>query len=904
MKELSRFFKLTQSQSQEFFDKQTSSLLPFLTNDKSKKSFVLCNKIKETYVIYSKFILDSKKLINRMTLELIDPLGQFTKSMINIYNENLTKLEKLILKVKRSRRNFEQVQQDYYKISHKYRQSENNNTKNDTIGATQKTDDAIALKLRLKAKANNYEQVYIYELSKYNTEMEEHNNEYLKFNKSLNQNEESRIFFMKTTMDKYQNIMSDIGKLQKEFSEYISKSFTNDMCSKDLSDCESYYKKRFTGTNRRFVHEKFVKFDEIYKKNSNDIEQQLNNFEIIEVNSEEGNNIMTLKEQEDYIKHFLRDMLDVEEIAYEKIASILNLIKNPKYPEFAKTFLDCLLEEYKSTKIKFTSFQNLRHLSQILTFITLSADSIFSKNFDLNFKIIYLAERLFYKNGALKTKTYLSAILSTTKLYRTKFFWKDFIELKLVNKLIDHISLFDQISVSEEKKTSIFSKIGNVLGIKPETKQKSILYNSRIRPLITNYDLVELNKIPILDQITTTELSEILKENIPVFANFNFPSEEALDMIADFSEQYKIPKEIITFYVTYFTVSANTIRKSLPNEMNKNTVRKTKYKIVRQVDELNKALSFTLPFLSNKDYLNLLLLNKNCHDKLYKKIYKHVLKNPKVDNKIRISIWKIILKYKELRAKHNYQELLKLAEGNERVEHDVRIDVERTFIGERENPTEFSTQLSNILKAIAVSNNSINYCQGMNYIAEALLDLTNDEQEAYYLFIGIFEYTEYPLIFAKDLLKLKIFFYVFNRIISLFEPEIYARFLSNNIEVRCFMPQWFITLFLNAKQYRRENKISIVSLRIVDSFLISGWKSLMKIGVSILHTYEEQLVKLTYEDMLQLLTQDLIKSDYFTDQNLAVLEKALVEVKIGKKLIKNIEDEYIQSEKIAKTKKS
>ena len=71
-----------------------------------------------------------KKLINRMTLELIDPLGQFTKSMINIYNENLTTLEKLIIKVKRSRRNFEQVQQDYYKISHKYRQSENNNTKN------------------------------------------------------------------------------------------------------------------------------------------------------------------------------------------------------------------------------------------------------------------------------------------------------------------------------------------------------------------------------------------------------------------------------------------------------------------------------------------------------------------------------------------------------------------------------------------------------------------------------------------------------------------------------------------------------------------------------------------------------------------------------------------------------
>ena len=109
----------------------------------------------------------------------------------------------------------------------------------------------------------------------------------------------------------------------------------------------------------------------------------------------------------------------------------------------------------------------------------------------MNFKIVYLAERLFYQNTKQNNKTYLSAILSKNKLYRTKYFWEDYIELKLVHKLSDHISKFKQISLPEEekkKKSSLFSKIGNVLGLNVEAKQKSILYNSRIRKLIPNYE--------------------------------------------------------------------------------------------------------------------------------------------------------------------------------------------------------------------------------------------------------------------------------------------------------------------------------------------------------------------------------------------------------------------------------
>ena len=108
------------------------------------------------------------------------------------------------------------------------------------------------------------------------------------------------------------------------------------------------------------------------------------------------------------------------------------------------------------------------------------------------------------------------------------------------------------------------------------------------------------------------------KLNIPVFSNFNFPSEQALDMIADFAEKYKIPKEIINFYVTYFNVSVYTIRKTLPGEGSSSVRTRTTHKKIKQADELYKIISFTLRYLNHQDYLNLLLLNKKSYETLHK----------------------------------------------------------------------------------------------------------------------------------------------------------------------------------------------------------------------------------------------------------------------------------------------
>ena len=97
----------------------------------------------------------------------------------------------------------------------------------------------------------------------------------------------------------------------------------------------------------------------------------------------------------------------------------------------------------------------------------------------------------------------------------------------------------------------------------------------------------------------------------------------------------------------------------------------------------------------------------------------------------------------------------------------------RTVSSNDENKKITKNKLINISYAVTEVNGDIQYCQGMNYIGQFLYEVFGEE-EAFYLFVGKFLNIDYSLIIGKDLKRLNIFFYVFKRIISLFEPELWS----------------------------------------------------------------------------------------------------------------------------------
>jgi hypothetical protein len=101
-----------------------------------------------------------------------------------------------------------------------------------------------------------------------------------------------------------------------------------------------------------------------------------------------------------------------------------------------------------------------------------------------------------------------------------------------------------------------------------------------------------------------------------------------------------------------------------------------------------------------------------------------------------------------------------------------------------------------------------------------LLQLTGSEEEAFYFLVSILSNTEYSHIFYDELSKLKQFFYVFERLLSLYTPELSQYLKKSGINVSYFCSPWFITLFSNCYQHITESSNPKVLIRIWDDFIL------------------------------------------------------------------------------------
>lgn len=108
----------------------------------------------------------------------------------------------------------------------------------------------------------------------------------------------------------------------------------------------------------------------------------------------------------------------------------------------------------------------------------------------------------------------------------------------------------------------------------------------------------------------------------------------------------------------------------------------------------------------------------------------------------------------------------------------------------------------------------------MNYIAAFLLEFTQDEEESFFFFLGILKNTEYGEIFLNDLIKLKQFFYIFDRLLFIHMPELYIYFKNTGVMTNYFSSSWFITLFTNCYQYIADSQNPKILIHILDSFFL------------------------------------------------------------------------------------
>ena len=847
------------------------------------------------YECFRQYNVNTQKLMTKINNELINPYDVFRNTQFSIYQNNINELREVNKLYKEDKDLLEMAQYNYYQACDVVKKE--NQEKKFFFSKKGITNHDMNVQNNMKAK--NYEIIYKFELEKYNKSIVEINDRYNKIYDKIQLADKSRIMFIKTSFDKFRSYMEEYIKNIKDFLNVVENYISDDICTKDekhnLEKLSKNKKSNFADQG------KFISFNDfVEKEKKNKTEKEILKYQMIPTELK----LMKTDEKEvaDFLKNISNDFLSENEVEGDKIAKLIELFQfKDNNSDIEKKFMDSILEKRKISSIRFYNLKNLEHLATVLSYITFKENSIFEGNFELNFKIIFIAERIFYQNKINNNKVYLSAILSKNKYYRTKTFWKNVMELKLANKLQDHILRLKNYILPEEKNKGFFQKIsGKILSGDPH--KNSLIGKSHIVPLLKDYNNLEPTRVEIMDKMAIQEMTLIIKNSIPNFANFNFQADRCMDLVVEIVQEYKVPNDNINYYMTYSNICGHTIRKLLPHEKDLlQNINSNKKNNNNEQIKLIKVFENTIPFLSYQDYNNLLLVSKFYNKKIKKKVYKYVLKQKNIKKEIRLKIWSNLLKLNQIKKEYDYKQIL-ATKIDEKTKYEIKLDVDRTAV-KNENKEMHREKIGNVLFAVSQCNGDIKYCQGMNFIVGILYEMYGEE-EAFYIFLSFFKNTEYSLIYAKDLKKLKVFFYVFNRIIQLMEPELSSYLNMHNVTVNTFLPPWFITLFTSSHQYLRdEHDNTDLIVRILDNFIVSGWKGMMALGIALLHNFENAIMNKKYEAMMEFLINDILKSEFFENKNKDKLEEYFQTIKISKNLIKNIDLEFVQDEKLNEASK-
>ena len=896
LKNMSHFFNsfITNIKSISFFQNNKSKSKRL--NNPNIYESILLNNVESIYDSFKLCIDNIKNITTKIQNDLIKPIDLFIDEQSKIYQNNSKNIKQMIKQCNDHKILLDFAKNNYYKSSFEIKKNNNNSFISQYSFKNEEFDNSLALNIKNKMIAKNYENIYKYEINRYNSFISDINSNYNEIKKKLENSEKNRILFIKGNLDKFKILLEEMTNEFSKFTKKFETNFSDDICKEEQKIWNNkLFKSKKGGDNLPL--ESFVPFHDFYVKNEEVILNNKYNFDVRIDNMESYKKVYYMKEDEivTNFNNIIISLLNKENISSEKAKFLFDLLQNTKKKESWKILVDCLLSKINELSIiKFSNLKNLECLSDCLNYIILREDSILGGNFEINIKIIFISEKTFFQNEENNDKVYLSAVLSKNKYLRTSQFWRNILEFKLANKISESIKRFNDVfTFKNERKKSFLSKIsGAAMGLINPTND-SIFSKNRIYPLIKNFNELDKKQVEIIDKISIQELLNLIKDNIPKMMNFNYPTELCLDLIAKLIEEYKIPKKNIKYFVIYTNVCSNSIRRLLKNEENSEKNKISNFKKNDGKIKIFKILSRTIPYLEFEDFNKLLLCSKTSNKKLKNKIYAHVLKQKNINNKIRLCIWENKLKVKELKNKYNYREILNKSQ-NDKVKKLIKLDVTRTSVNDKEKEEEIKKKLIDVLFAVSQFNEDINYFQGMQYIVLFLMELYGEE-ESFYLFLSLLLNTEYSLLFEKDLQKLKIFFYVFKRIISLYEPELNSFLNVNNLQVDLFLPPWFITLFSGTHHFlrKKEDNTPIV-IRIIDFFILYGWKSSMSIGCALLHTYENDIMKLDFEGLNRFLLNDILKQDFFLNKNINVVEKCMDEFKISKKLILNIEAEYSQ----------
>jgi len=632
-------------------------------------------------------------------------------------------------------------------------------------------------------------------------------------------------------------------------------------------------------------------------------------------------------EEEDYydkndllaLKNVFNDLLSEKVLSDESLNILFGILGNvsdkKKYTNLCLHFVKYINENRKSEYKNIENFifgnNMLNIICHNIPFNKISSENNSKEEFEKNYKFYQIIDNIIrIGNDSFIGNKYMCILLKDIDILKDVKTFKYSFKSHLISEIKNSLNSI----------TKNINPVQNVID----------LFNNKINSSLNKYDFIEEigldNYIENYQNLSLNEkisfnLNEFLKivhnclkKYIIYMINYDVEYSTMLKFIKNLNDYFPFLKDnFVKFYLIYYKSSFNSIKKYVYRTKVENIkiLKKIKYSkennkkeenYDNSVIELKKKkliLKNILAFLGIKNKIDLILLNKKLNMRQYS--YKNILLSNKLSIEKRIEIWKIILNCEKMNN-NKYKEILKHLKESE----DFKVimdDTKRTFLLNKDKE-ETQNIVKNILFCFISKNNyNIKYCQGMNFIVAFLYDLTNNEELTFNLFKSLIENTELKSIYDKKFELLHCYFYILNRLISLYLPLIKQKFDDMQMNIDCFVSPYFLTLFSHI--FILNNNCKKFMIFIFENFILTGWKIIFKSILSILKYNEKEIINKKEEgELLNYVIQNIKKSDVFLDDNFENFLIIYNNFDINNNIINSLKEEYKLENELNKEIKS
>jgi len=153
--------------------------------------------------------------------------------------------------------------------------------------------------------------------------------------------------------------------------------------------------------------------------------------------------------------------------------------------------------------------------------------------------------------------------------------------------------------------------------------------------------------------------------------------------------------------------------------------------------------------------------------------------------------------------------------------------------------------LFDVLRAYALTDTTVGYCQGMGFITAVLL-LYAPSEDVFCLLQRIIQDYDMAGLFQPGFPTLYQCFYTHKQLLQLWLPRLSAHFTKQGVDPNMYAFGWYTTIYVNSLRFP-------YIIRILDMFFCDGFKVLYRIAIAILKLMQKALLSAEFDTIVMML---------------------------------------------------